>query len=60
MVTIREHKIPTPDSKPYIAVEGPDRALWFCESGPSKIGRFDPDKASFTEFALPAKTATPT
>ena len=26
---IREHKIPTPDSKPYIAVEGPDGNLWF-------------------------------
>ena len=25
MPTIREHKIPTRDSKPYIAVEGPDQ-----------------------------------
>ena len=32
---IREHRIPTPDSKPYIAVEGPDGNLWFCESGAS-------------------------
>jgi virginiamycin B lyase len=59
MVTIREHKIPSADSKPYIAIEGPDHALWFCESGASKIGRFDPDSGAFTEFALPAKTATP-
>ena len=39
---IREHRIPTPDSKPYIAVEGPDGNLWFCENGASKIGCFDP------------------
>ncbi|HTV30968.1 MAG TPA: hypothetical protein VMF32_24750, partial [Xanthobacteraceae bacterium] len=58
-VTIREHRIPNPGAKPYIAVEGPDGALWFCESGTAKIGRFDPDRATFTEFALAAKTATP-
>ncbi len=58
-VTIREHRIPSADAKPYIAVEGPDGALWFCESGAAKIGRFDPDRATFTEFALAAKTATP-
>ena len=58
-VTIREHKIPSADSKPYIAVEGPEGALWFCESGASKIGRLDPDRGTFTEFALPTKNATP-
>ena len=59
MVTIREHKIPSADSKPYIAVEGPDRCLWFCESGAAKIGRLDPDRGAFTEFALANKAATP-
>ena len=58
-VTIREHRIPSADSKPYIAVQGPDGALWFCESGTSKIGRFDPDRGTFTEFDLPTKNATP-
>src|ERR1700759_5266074 len=58
-ITIREHRIPSVDSKPYIAVQGPDGALWFCESGTAKIGRFDTDRGSFTEFALAAKTATP-
>ena len=58
-VTIREHRIPSAGSKPYIAVQGRDGALWFCESGASKIGRFDPDRGSFTEFDLPAKNATP-
>ena len=43
---IREHRIPTPGSKPYIAMEGFDGCLWFCESGASKIGRFDPDDAT--------------
>ena len=58
-VTIREHRIPSADAKPYIAVQGPDGHLWFCESGASKIGRFDPDRATFTEFDLPTKSATP-
>src|SRR5262249_33723858 len=56
---IREHRIPTQGSKPYIAVEGPDRCLWFCESGASKIGRLDPKSGAFTEFALPTPNATP-
>src|SRR6266849_10490411 len=59
MVTIREHKIPRAHSKPYTAVEGPDRCLWFCESGTAKIGRLDPDRGAFTEFALANKAATP-
>ena len=58
-VTIREHRIPSAGSKPYIAVEGPDGKLWFCESGAAKIGRFDPDRGTFPEFDLPARNATP-
>ena len=45
-VQIREHKIPSAGSAPYICVEGPDRHLWFCESGAAKIGRFDPRSAT--------------
>jgi virginiamycin B lyase len=56
---ICEHKIPTRASKPYIAVEGPDRNLWFCESGVSKIACFDPRAGTFREFALPADGSTP-
>ena len=41
-VEIVLHPIPTPDSKPYIIVLGPDQHLWFCESGTSKIGRLWP------------------
>ncbi len=36
-VRIREHKIPSAASAPYICVEGPDDNLWFCESGADKI-----------------------
>src|SRR5690242_21637632 len=58
--TIREHRIPAPGSKPYIAVEGSrDKCLWFCESGTSKIGRLDPRDYSFKEFDLPTANATP-
>ncbi len=56
---IREHQIPTNDSKPYIAVEGPDQNLWFCESGASKIGCLEPNSGTFQEFALPSKESTP-
>ena len=42
-VTIREYLIPTPNSGPYICVEGPDHCLWFCESLAGKIGRFNVD-----------------
>jgi len=44
---IREHTIPTRDSKPYIAVEGPDGNLWFCESGASKVGCLNTHSGTF-------------
>ncbi len=56
---IREHRIPTHGGKPYIAVEGPDGNLWFCENGASKIGCFDPRAGAFREFALPAAGSMP-
>jgi streptogramin lyase len=55
---IREHRIPTPGSKPYIITPGPDGNLWFCESGASKIGRITPD-GQITEFPLPTPKAGP-
>src|SRR5271170_4080898 len=56
---IREHRIPSDGSKPYIAVEGPDGNLWFCESGTSKIGCLDTQSGEFREFALPSADSTP-
>ena len=58
-IQIREHRIPSANSAPYICVEGPDGNLWFCESGAAKIGCFDPRNATFREFPLPAEGATP-
>ena len=56
---IREHRIPTTGSKPYIAVEGPDGNLWFCDNGASKIGCFDPRNRTFREFSLPSADSMP-
>src|SRR5438132_14400331 len=53
------HPIPTPDSKPYIIVFGPDQHLWLCESGTSKIGRLNPANGAFTEFATPTPDSRP-
>ena len=47
-VRIREHKIPSAASAPYICVEGPDGNLWFCESGADKIGCFDTRTATLS------------
>ena len=58
-VEIVLHPIPSADSKPYIIVFGPDRQLWFCESGTSKIGRMNPADGSFVEFATPTPDARP-
>src|SRR5262245_21116248 len=58
-VEIVLHPIPSADSKPYIIVHGPDRALWFCESGTGKIGRLNPADHSFAEFATPTANSRP-
>ena len=55
MATIREHKIPSPGSRPYILTFGPDGHLWVCESGAARIGRLSLRDGTFAEFA----TSTP-
>src|SRR5215468_4756778 len=55
----RFHKIPSPNSEPYICIAGPDGRLWFCESGASTIGRLDAGTGSIDEFVLPEAGATP-
>ena len=58
-VEIVLHPIPTPQSKPYIIVVGPDQHLWFCENGTSKIGRMNPGNGSFIEFDTPTRNSRP-
>jgi len=59
-VTIREHRIPSADSKPYIAVEGPDGALVVLrERRVQRSAARSRPAGTFTEFALPTKNATP-
>ena len=53
------HRIPSPDSRPYIITFGPDRQLWFCESGTSRIGRMNPADGRFVEFETPTRNARP-
>ncbi len=47
------HAIPSPNAKPYLITSGPDNAIWFAESGTSKIGRLDLKTGVITEFATP-------
>jgi virginiamycin B lyase len=56
---IREHRIPTPGSKPYIITLGPDGNLWFCESGVSRIARLSLKDGTFTEFVIPTRNSEP-
>ena len=57
--TFRFHKIPSRKSEPYICISGPDRRLWFCESGASKIGALNVDAGTFEEFDIPGSNAMP-
>ena len=55
---VREHRIPTPVSKPYIITLGPDGNLWFVESLDNAIGRMDL-QGNAVAFALPRAGASP-
>jgi virginiamycin B lyase len=55
---IREHRIPTPASKPYIITLGPDGNLWFVESLGNAIGRMDL-QGNAIAFALPRAGDSP-
>lgn len=57
--SIHAHLIPTPQSKPYIAIIGPDRQLWFTESGANRIGRMNLSDGSFQEFVVPTPHSEP-
>ncbi|HXQ49857.1 MAG TPA: hypothetical protein VN802_02080 [Stellaceae bacterium] len=59
MAIFREHRIPSPGSRPYIFTFGPDGNLWVCESGAGKIGRLSLGDGRFTEFAVPTPGSRP-
>jgi virginiamycin B lyase len=52
---VTEFPVPTPNSRPYQIVAGPDGNLWFTESDASKIGKITPG-GSITEYKLAAGT----
>ncbi len=53
-----EFPIPTPNSRPYTIVAGPDGNLWFTESVGNKIGRITPSGV-ITEFPVPTAASGP-
>ncbi|MCJ0871558.1 hypothetical protein [Streptomyces sp. AP-93] len=53
-----EYPVTTPESFPAGITAGPDRALWFTESGANKIGRITTGGA-VTEFDLPTESSFP-
>jgi streptogramin lyase len=57
-LTITEFPVPTPSSRPYTIVPGPDGNLWFTESNGNKIGRITPAGA-ISEFAVPTTQSAP-
>ena len=57
-LTITEFPVPTPNSRPYTIVPGPDGNLWFTESNGNKIGRITPAGA-ISEFAVPTGQSAP-
>jgi virginiamycin B lyase len=58
-MTMRRHAIATAGSQPYILIIGPDRQLWFTESGASRIGRLDLANGSMREFIVPTAHSQP-
>lgn len=53
-----EFPVPTPGSRPYTIVAGPDGNMWFTESNGNKIGRITPEGA-ILEFPVPTAGSGP-
>ncbi len=58
LAQVVEFPIPTPASRPYTIVAGPDGNLWFTESMGNKIGRITPTGV-VTEFPVPTAGSGP-
>lgn len=48
---LQEFRLPTPDSRPYQIVSGPDGNLWFTQSNAGRIGKITPS-GEITEFKV--------
>jgi streptogramin lyase len=59
-VTLKVTKyIPPTRERPRRIQVDDDGVVWFCEYTDGKIGRFDPEKETFKEFALPHPRSAP-
>jgi len=50
---IEEYDVPTPSSAPLALTVDRNGIVWFTESNASKLGRFDPETDTFTEYKVP-------
>src|SRR5439155_24791538 len=48
---VTEFTVPSPGSRPYQIVAGPDGNLWFTESGAGTVGKITPD-GHITEYKV--------
>jgi streptogramin lyase len=55
---VTEFPLPTPMSRPYTIVAGPDGNLWFTESNGNRIGRIT-TAGAITEFPVPTAASGP-
>jgi streptogramin lyase len=55
---VTQFPVPTPNSRPYTIVAGPDGNLWFTESNGNKLARITPDGV-ITEFPVPTANSGP-
>ena len=53
----KEHPVPTANGAPVGITAGPQKAVWFTESGGNKIGRWG--NLAFKEFPIPTAGSDP-
>src|SRR5919197_1243927 len=59
-VKVTEFPLPTPSSRPYQIVAGPDGNLWFTERFADLIAKFNPNTGQLlAEYSIPTENAQP-
>jgi virginiamycin B lyase len=58
-VSIKEWKVPTPNSRPHDPAWAPDGALWYTGQRANKLGRLDIRTGQFKEFPLATPDSGP-